>query len=678
MATGRVKGLTIEIGGDTTKLDKALGGVDKNLVTIQKDLQAVERRLKLDPGNTELLAQKQLLLADAVSETAKRMNALDSAAEGVQKAFSNVEIDDKQLRNFYLELELTESDLKSAERALDSFNDELKQTDSPAGDAADAIKDVGDAAGDAGGSMGGLGEFAKGAADGLGLTQIAGAGVAFTIGQKLVEAAIGAAKAIWELDETTKEYRENLGKLNSAAESAGFGTDKAKEKYKEFFSILGDSDTATEATQLLLNMENREEELSQLTALLSNRFVQLGNDIPIDELLQSINLAAQTGEVSGALAATLDQAGTSSVLFGEKLKKMFSGNQEAYEKLKENGPVVNSLTAVTNELSNALLGAGHESDEASKLFYQLAINQKEVATWGEIAAGVYATFGDALPINGLIEAANETAKVGKVTGVLADALNWAGISEDNFNADLEKIISSTDRANYITATLAHTYDEASDAFKRNNEQLIASRDVQASVDDALAEIGESVSNLKTSLLEAFGPEMIEAAKELASAINNIAEAIKAVGDWLDQSEKESGWLFDLLEQFGGNVAKSRLPFLSNFGFLSKSGTSEETVHPYSLAAITAQDLPHLARGTVTRPNNPFLAVVGDNPTEQEIIAPLSTIRQAVGEAMSANGGGGFGPITIPITLELDGTILARKMYTYNAGETARRGPQAVT
>lgn len=562
MATGRVKGLTIEIGGDTTKLDKALGGVDRNLVTIQKDLQAVERRLKLDPGNIELLAQKQRLLADAVSETAKRMNTLDSAAEGVQKAFSNVEIDDKQLRNFYLELELTESDLKSAERALDSFNDELKKTDSPAGDAADAIKDVGDAAGDAGDSMGGLGDFAKGASDALGLSNIAAAGVAFTLGQTLANAAINAAKELWNLDEATEEYRDAMGKLNTAFETAGYGAEAAAETYRGFYAILGDTDTATEASQLLAKLADDEEDL---------------------------------------------------------------------------------------------------------------------AKWVDIAAGVYGTFGDALPIEGLIEAANETKEVGKVTGVLADALNWAGISEDDFNATLEKIPDSADRANLIMDTLTRTYENATDAFYANNEALIASRDAQADMDESMAVLGEAVSNVKTELSEAFGPTLTVLINIAAEAINALVAPIQAIGDMLD-------WLGDRVrdvanffrELFG---VSGRLDENWDIVPSSKSRALPELltpVSPYSLAAITAQDLPHLARGTVTRPNNPFLAVVGDNPTEQEIIAPLSTIRQAVGEAMSANGGGGFGPITIPITLELDGTILARKMYTYNAGETARRGPQAVT
>ena len=82
----RIKGITIEIGGDTTKLDKALAGTNKELSETQKQLKDVERLLKLDPGNTELLEQKQRLLAQAAEGTAQKLNTLRQAAENADKA----------------------------------------------------------------------------------------------------------------------------------------------------------------------------------------------------------------------------------------------------------------------------------------------------------------------------------------------------------------------------------------------------------------------------------------------------------------------------------------------------------------------------------------------------------------------------------------------------------------
>ena len=77
----RIKGITVEIGGDTTKLSKALDGVNKNIRSTQTQLKDVEKLLKLDPTNTELLAQKQKLLADSVSATKEKLKTLKTAAE---------------------------------------------------------------------------------------------------------------------------------------------------------------------------------------------------------------------------------------------------------------------------------------------------------------------------------------------------------------------------------------------------------------------------------------------------------------------------------------------------------------------------------------------------------------------------------------------------------------------
>ncbi len=120
-----------------------------------------------------------------------------------------------------------------------------------------------------------------------------------------------------------------------------------------------------------------------------------------------------------------------------------------------------------------------------------------------------APFGDALPIEGLIESANETAKVGQVTGSLADALNWVGISEDEFNEKLAACSDESERNRLIMETLSGAYDEASGAFYRNNEALVASREGQAQLDETLAGLGETISNVKNSLRAEFLPAISE-------------------------------------------------------------------------------------------------------------------------------------------------------------------------
>ena len=96
MAGRNIKGITVEIGGDTTGLQKALQGVNKEIKDTQSQLKDVEKLLKLDPGNTELLSQKQKLLGDAVSETKQKLETLKTAAEQANQALANGDISQEQ------------------------------------------------------------------------------------------------------------------------------------------------------------------------------------------------------------------------------------------------------------------------------------------------------------------------------------------------------------------------------------------------------------------------------------------------------------------------------------------------------------------------------------------------------------------------------------------------------
>ena len=111
----RIKGITIEIGGDTTKLQTALKSVNTEIKSTQSQLKDVEKLLKLDPGNTELLAQKQKLLTDAVSETKEKLSTLKTAAEQANTALANGDISQEQYDALQREIIETENDLKKLE-----------------------------------------------------------------------------------------------------------------------------------------------------------------------------------------------------------------------------------------------------------------------------------------------------------------------------------------------------------------------------------------------------------------------------------------------------------------------------------------------------------------------------------------------------------------------------------
>ena len=285
----------------------------------------------------------------------------------------------------------------------------LKDLQKEAASASESLKKGTRAADDLGQSYTSVGDIIKGVAIGDLISsgvQVAISGIKDLVGE------------LWNLDNATAEYREAQGKLNTAFEAAQFGPEAAKKAYSDFYKILGDVDTATEASQLLAT---------------------------------------------------------------------------------------------------------------------LAENERDLSKWTGISAGVFGTFGDALPIEGLIESSNETAKTAKVTGVLADALNWAGISEDAFNDKLAALGTESERNSLIMKTLSETYDDASESFFRNNEEIVKARENQILLDNALATAGETISTIKNSFLTEFSPAISDASEYLSQLADSVdwGELASGVGGFLD-------------------------------------------------------------------------------------------------------------------------------------------------
>ena len=136
----RIQGITVEIGGDTTKLSSALSGVNKEIKNTQSQLKDVEKLLKLDPTNTELLAQKQRLLGDAIKETKDKLDTLKTAASQANEQLQKGDITQEQYDSLQREIEETEQKLKSLEEQAAKTNTTLLKIDEVGG----KLKDVGD------------------------------------------------------------------------------------------------------------------------------------------------------------------------------------------------------------------------------------------------------------------------------------------------------------------------------------------------------------------------------------------------------------------------------------------------------------------------------------------------------------------------------------------------------
>lgn len=281
------------------------------------------------------------------------------------------------------------------------FENELEDVEKSAKSGADGLDDLEDSA--------------KGAGKGLDTVDVAAGNLISNGLTALIGAITDTVASIIELADSTREYREDMAKLETAFTTAGHTTETASSAYEDFYAILGESDRSVEA--------------------------------------------------------------------------------------------VNHLAELTK-------------------------NEKEVAKWSDIAAGVTAKFGDSLPIEGLTEAANETAKVGKVTGPLADALNWAGISEDAFNEKLAACNSEQERATLITETLNQKYQAAANEYNKLTSSTQAARRATSEMEAAQAEMGAAIEPITTAWtrLKTEGMQM------LIPVVEWLSTKIQELTAWLREHE----------------------------------------------------------------------------------------------------------------------------------------------
>ena len=410
-------GPKIGIDGEA-EFRKNLNSISQQLKTLGTEMKAVTSAADANGKSQENLANQSQVLTEQLSLQEKRIaeiqKALDHARSNYAENSNQVQRWQQAMNNAVTELNKTRSQLSKVQSEMDGASDSTQ-------DMSDALNDVGGAAEKA---SGGLSSMT------VAMGNLISSGI-----QAAASAVADLVSSLWNLDESTEEYRVAQGKLNTAFEAAGSNADMAAYAYGEFYKILGDTDTATEASQLL----------SKLTT-----------------------------------------------------------------------------------------------------------DGEDIAYWTHIAAGVFGEFGDSLPIEGLIEASNETAKTAQVTGVLADALNWVGISEDAVNEKLASMSDATERADYLMNLLMDTYDASADAFWKNNEALTASREAQTKWMDTLSKLGTTVQTVKTNLISEFLPSIAS----VANAFNGMLTGTEGA------DEQFATAVGDLV-----NTAVSKLPEFLSMGVL---------------------------------------------------------------------------------------------------------------
>lgn len=421
MASKALRGLTIEIGGDTTELNKALDNVDKRTRSLSSELRDIDKALKLDPTNTELVAQKQKVLADAISSTEERLGLLKEAEKQAQKQFERGEITQEQYRALRREVIATEGKLRSL----------TGQTR----DLADANEEVADTAEEADEEME---DFASG-----GLAAVAAA-------------ATAAVTAIVALAESSREYRTEMAKLDTAFQNVGFSAEAATRTYEALQSVVGETDQAVEASNMLAKLCTTEEELADWTDILTGVYGTFGNSLPIEALAESANESARVGQIAGNLADAISWATATGETFGVTLKKNTKANKEWNEKVK-------AATTAEDYFNLALEDCSNEQER------QQLITETLTKLYGSAATQYKKTNKEVIRANEATEKWNKaTAKVGKsVEPVVTDIKELGVALLEDAGEPLENI------AEYIRRTVIPAIEKVGKWVKNNGPAIKA-------------------------------------------------------------------------------------------------------------------------------------------------------------------------------------------------------------
>lgn len=507
----RIKGLTIEIGGDTTQLSESLHDVNKSITSTQAQLKDVEKLLKLDPTNTEMLAQKQELLTQAISKTEEKLETLKDAAVQAEKQLGEGKISQDQFAALQREIAATEIELKRYDSQLDTaadatedLGDAAEQAAQDSGDASeeigelsDAADDLGDAAEDAGDGTKDLGESAKDSGDGFSVLDGA---VATFIGNGLTAlvSAIGDAISTFaELSESTQEYRENMNKLYTATSAAGMDADYITQAYSQLYGVLGDE------------------------------------------------------------------------------------------------------TATTTTISN---------------FEKLGVSMQDMDSLLDSATGIWAVYGDSIPLDGLAESVNETAKVGQITGTMADAINWASASndtwtnalsgnaaalsafqsgvsqgmsaEDAFNEALAACGDEQERQQLIISTLNGLYADSAETYRENNASIIDAREATVNYQDAVAGVGAAMEPLQTTMTN-FKANLISG---VSPALQELSDAFMDVVTGADGAEEGIASAVTGLVDAVSSMASDLLPQLLEIGTQILGGIMQGLAQSTPTLMATVSDM----------------------------------------------------------------------------------------
>lgn len=199
-------------------------------------------------------------------------------------------------------------------------------------------------------------------------------------------------------------------------------------------------------------------------------------------------------------------------------------------------------TAESYEYLYGVLGDTQTAATTVANLQAIGLAQGDLRGMIDSVIGAWATYGDSIPIDGLAESVNETIQAGQVTGTFADVLNWAGVSEDEFNAKLAAANGSTERAQIVLNQLANQgLPETAKAWRDANEDVVAYNESQMKLDEAMGQLGETLAPVAAGLKDVFAEGVYAAADAVAWLIEKIQTAINWLKDLNDRISNSEEW-----------------------------------------------------------------------------------------------------------------------------------------
>ena len=295
-------------------------------------------------------------------------------------------------------------------------------------------------------------------------------------------------------------------------------------------------------------------------------------------------------------------------------------------------------TAQTYERLYTVLGDTQAAATTTANLQAIGVSQEELMAITDASIGAWARYGDSIPIDGLAEAINETIQAGQVTGVFADVLNWAGASEDDFNAKLAEAKTATERANIVLQELAQQgLAEAGQAWIDTNGDIVAANESQLRFEEAQATLGEKLSPIRDGLRD-LGTAGFNF---LSGAIDGVVQGIKDLNSWWDRTRPklEQGW--DNFWGIDGSHADG-LSYVPWDGYIAQLHKGEAV-----LTADQAATMRQLASASAPAP---AAVTAGD----------LRQVTASAVNALGTNGGPSGGSYKIVLQMNVNGKEFYRE------------------